>query len=949
MRAVKNILLSIPLLLLMSPASEAKQPSREERLSEHLSLLDVTSFAQDGSGHIWIGTLGGLDKYNGYEYEHFSNKPGDPESLSSDFVFSLLYDEEKDELWVGTISGLCRYNPENEGFTPCVGDYSVYSIFRDAEDILWLATPVGALRYDPITGETSLQCQETKINLFWEDDHGRLWAGTGSGELAARTNGTVWERIPVPQKREVTGIFRTPNRIWWLGTDEGLLFFDPSSRSFPEDGDLRALRQAIGHTRINFLCEAEPMKILIGTATEGVFLYDLISQKLEHNSPSYYNPNRSSQAQCCFLDKSGMVWIGTYDKGFFTAKKQSDYFCTDQVLNEAVRNKFCTRVVPGQDGAMWISTRYDGIFRYESDGRLTHFSSSDLLSEPSGNHPDAGDKDFLEAILIDSKGKLWAAFESCLVMGHVAGNRLVPEKKTPLKNVRAIKEDRDGHIWCGTWNGFFEAGKSGALSERPVCRIPGNVPEFIFLDDGKILVSVYADNIYEYDPAAGNPSPAMLPDTYRDIARNCISLFRDRQGNLWLGSYYHGLACVGADGSIRRLTAGDGLPSNNVLCLQEDNEGYMWASTHCGIVRIIHGNAGLRVTSYNLRGILPGEQYHEKSGGISPGGAVFFGGNHGVTYFQPSDIPENTRAPLINIEDIKVFNRSLSPEDGTGLLVKDIGHTGEITLSYRQRTITIDYAGIDYFSSNNLSYRYRLEGFDPETVSVGPHRRVSYSNLPPGKYTFRVWAIGEDGIPCESPAVLRFRIKRSPWLSAPALLLYLVLLALFLLTLVKSILGARRNRVREEEKRREKEKELAEIINRNMTALGEKDKRFLQQLDEVVRRELANPDFSVDALAMEMGFSRTALFNKIKGLAGMSPKDFIRNYRFKTAAALIREGDLSLTEIADRTGFNSYSYFSKAFKQHFGISPKDLRPKEDADEKRAGPNEPALEKTAGNP
>lgn len=942
-------LLLLSLSCAASLAAETMQPSREERLSEHLSLLDVTSFAQDRFGHIWIGTLGGLNKYNGYEFEHFYNEPGDPASLSSDFVFTLHYESQQDRLWVGTISGLCRYNPEDEGFIRCVEGYSVYDIHQDTEGYLWLATPVGALRYDPESGESAIQRPGTDVKVYWEDDHGKLWMGTNGSGIGTRTHADVWEMIPVPQKRTVTCIFQAPDRNWWLGTDDGLLFFDPTTRTFVEPSGIQTLRQAVSHTGINFLREVEPMKVLVGTSTQGVYLYNILSQRLEHNKPSCYNPKRSSQAQCCFIDENGMVWIGTYDKGFFIAKKQSDYFCTDQTLNDAVRNKFCTRIVPGKDGAMWISTRYDGIFRYEKDGRYTYYSSDNLLYGNSVNDSPASGKDFLEAILIDSKGKIWAAFESCLVMGRVEGKRLAPEKKTMLRNVRTIKESENGTVWCGTWTGLYEVGKSGALADKAVCRIPGNVPEFIFQKDGTMLVSVYSDHIYTFEPGKGAPTALILPEPYAEIARNCITLSRDRRGNLWLGSYYHGMACIGADGNYFRLTEGDGLPSNNVLCFQEDNTGTMWASTHSGIVRIDPDKDRLRATTFNLRSLFPGEQYHEKSGGISTGGVLFFGGNHGVTYFHPADIPANTDAPRINIEDLKVFNKSLTPQDVSGLLTRDINHTREVVLGHSQKTITIDYAGIDYFSSNNLSYRYQLEGLDKEPVSVGTHRRASYPNLPSGKYTFRVWAIGEDGQTSTAPAELGIRIKKSPWVSTPALALYIVLLLLFLSSLIMTLTVVKKNRAREEQARQAKEKELGEIIKRSMTALSERDRHFLQQLDEVVRREIANPDFNVDTLATEMGFSRTALFNRVKSLAGMPPKDFIRNYRFKMASTLIQEGNLSLTEIADKTGFNSYSYFSKAFKQHFGISPKDMKASGIPDEKRAGLTDQPLDQQMQSP
>ena len=96
---------------------------------------------------------------------------------------------------------------------------------------------------------------------------------------------------------------------------------------------------------------------------------------------------------------------------------------------------------------------------------------------------------------------------------------------------------------------------------------------------------------------------------------------------------------------------------------------------------------------------------------------------------------------------------------------------------------------------------------------------------------------------------------------------------------------------------------------------------------KLVTKELSNADLNVDQIAVTLGYSRTILYRKIKGLTNLSPNDFIRNYRFKRAAELITEGSLQLVEVAEQTGFASYSYFSKAFKQHFGVTPKEYQAK----------------------
>jgi AraC-like DNA-binding protein len=104
--------------------------------------------------------------------------------------------------------------------------------------------------------------------------------------------------------------------------------------------------------------------------------------------------------------------------------------------------------------------------------------------------------------------------------------------------------------------------------------------------------------------------------------------------------------------------------------------------------------------------------------------------------------------------------------------------------------------------------------------------------------------------------------------------------------------------------------------------LNQFDQKFMSKLTLLLDQKLSNPDLNIDYIARDLGFSRTGFYRKIKGLTDLSPIDFLTSYRLKCAAEKILENKQTLIDIAEQTGFNSYSYFSKAFKKHFGVSPK---------------------------
>jgi len=775
--------------------SAFSKTTQDSRLSGHVSLQDITAFAQDKAGNMWIATTGGLNRYNGNEFEHFTTDASDSTSIIDNFIFSLLYDERQDILYVGTSIGLCRYNERDNTFTPIepVGSYSIYNMHIDRENRMWLSTHFNPIVIDRKDGSYSILSNIGGVNLIWEDEAGRIWAGTReeSGLAVLKSQGE-WERFRLPGGRPVLSMYEAADKKWWLGTNDGIVVFDPASRTFT---DMKELNLSIGHSDINFISECEPLTLLIGTATRGIFCYDMVNGRVSHNNPSRYNQPGSAQIQCCSKDDRGNIWIGTYDKGFFIANKQSDYFCQDDALNKSTREKFVTRTVRGLNGDMWISTRYDGIFRRDKSGSLTEYDSKTLLG---------GNNDFLEVILVDRSGLLWAAFDSRLVIARPSGKSLATVRTIAMPNVRVLKEDNDGNVWAGSWWGLHKF-PEGTFEPTEIIR--NGVPEIIFRNNGEAIISEYTRGLFRIGKD-GDISELRVPESIASQSKTAITMFMDSGDNLWLGTYDHGLVCLKRDGDAVVITKEDGLPSNNVLSIVEDLQGEIWASTHDGVVHIVRNGGEYTVLNYYLRNAFPGMQYHEKSGGISSDGTVFFGGNHGVTYFSPSAIPQSKYPPRINIEDLKVFNRSVTPGDGSGVLEDCISKTESIVLKHNQRSISIDYAGIDYFSSNSLSYNYILEGFERDKNYVGTHRRASYSNLPAGRYTFKVWSVNYRGVGCEKPAELDITVRRAPWLSIAAIIAYILIFCGLGWFLVDMWIKLGLNRKRAELEHNEKEREL---------------------------------------------------------------------------------------------------------------------------------------------
>lgn len=789
-RTICTALASAVLLILSGTALCGN--TRSSRLSDWLTIQLVQDFAQDDRGYMWMATHGGLYKYNGYEFEHYVYDGTDSGSLPDDFVFSLLYDRDG-VLWAGTGQGLCCLDSGTNEFTT-YSTMDIYDIFQDKDGQIWAGTPDGPARLDRERGELVIDGDVRNVNIFWEDETGHIWTGSGENEaLAMRKSEGNWEKFRLPGGRTVHSQYCAPDRIWWLGTDSGLAFFDPALRRFVDIPGIKGLVDELNGIKVNFIVEIESYKLLIGTEFEGLYYYDLISRELLHNRPVRFNPSGSSQLHCCYVDSDENVWIGSFDKGFVTANKQADYFNQDEKLSSLVHDKFVTRVLEDPEQNLWIGTRYNGIIRYGTDGKVTVFNTSDLIPGSRG--------DFIEVMYMTSDGRIWTAIESCLTVSRLHGDRLVPEVRLDLRNVRVIKEDSMGRLWLGTWNGLYRLEFKGG---KPVLVDygEGNVTDVFEDREGRIFVTSNSKGLYEVDVDNRTMTMLEIPSVCRDVTTACITAMFDSEGKLWCGSYKFGLTCIRPDGSAEVLTMNDGLPSNNVLCFQEDLCGNIWASTSNGIVKIVCGDHSLEFSTYNMRPILRHEQYHEKSGCTTVDGRVFFGGNHGLTFFDPDDIKTSKAAPKVNIDDISVIDESIMSE------VKGWDTEPSITLDWKRRNINIDYSGIDFFTSNNLTYRCMLEGFDKKVSEVGTYRRASWSNLPPGKYIFKVWAVNDCGMESEEPAELTIRVLRAPWLSIPAMIGYVLILLILAYVVIRTTTNAKISRQKAEIEHNEKMREV---------------------------------------------------------------------------------------------------------------------------------------------
>ncbi|MDR3251404.1 MAG: hypothetical protein LBT42_07075 [Tannerella sp.] len=288
-------------------------PVPKQDISPNISFLNIRSICQDSMGYIWIATLHGLNRYNGYEFVQYFHDKTDENSIGNDMVHLVYYDSHC-RLWIGTFGGIDEFDFKTNRFIH-YSNFMPSALFETARGQILLAAIGGVYAINTLNNEIKPLSEELSgVNYLWEDGSMRLWAACNSG-IAELQSDSTWKTYPLQDNRIAFNYFEDPKNLWWVGTNAGLAWFDHVKRIFVEPPSQCLNHPDLRLSKITFLQEIEKFKLLIGTETNGFFLYDMMAQTLQHDEPWKLNKTGSKELLSSFVDNCENVWVGTFDRG----------------------------------------------------------------------------------------------------------------------------------------------------------------------------------------------------------------------------------------------------------------------------------------------------------------------------------------------------------------------------------------------------------------------------------------------------------------------------------------------------------------------------------------------------------------------------------------------------------------------------------------------------------
>ena len=714
--------------------------SRTWHIDEGLPDNLVQAIAQTPDGYLWIGTRGGLARFDGADFTAYDSK--NTAELKSSSVTALCADRQG-ALWIGTDGGglACFRNGVFSNFSTTNGlaDSHVRVIFESKDGSLWIGTTHGMSQYKDGQFRSFTEADgllSDAVNYIYEDRDENLWIATGQGLNRLRRGG-VMDRFTMPNglpNDSVRGICQDRGGRVWIGSNNGLLWYNWFwQNSFYAYNT----RYGLSDTFVSAICEDREGNLWVGTYSglnrfrEGRFYNQLDNEGLPFDHVNALFEDREgdmwvgskeglirltpkrffaytkqqglthNNAMAVMEDRAGSFWIGTWGGGLNQLK---DERVTAYAPTNGLSQDLILSLCEGHDGSIWVGADFDGGLTRLKDGKIIRYTVKDGL-------PDAG----IRALCEDRERNLWIGTSlglSCLRNGKFTDDL--------HDGVRVILEDHQGVLWFGTENG---------------------------------LERLQNDRWTDFTKKDG-----LSDDTV-------TAIYEEKDGVLWVGT---------ANGGLNRLrgkqftsyTTREGLFSDEIFSIDEDDEGWLWISCSRGVFRVHKRefddfDAGrVKWISSIAYGKTDGMESPQCNGAGKPAvwksrdGRLWFPTSKGVVAVDPRTMRVDRVPPPVYVSQVLADKRPLAMRAGNNATIHIPPGRGE--LEFR-------YTAVSLSAAEKVRFKYKLEGIDTGWIDAEGRRTAYYNNVAPGPYKFRVIACNKDGVWSEAGASLAFQLEPHYW------------------------------------------------------------------------------------------------------------------------------------------------------------------------------------------
>ncbi|MEO1031460.1 MAG: two-component regulator propeller domain-containing protein [Bacteroidota bacterium] len=815
-----------------------KSITTEQGLSNNV----VFDIHQDKDGYIWIATNNGLNKYDGYAMTTYFHTSKDSTSISSNVIRSIVEDEQG-QLWFGTKNGLNRFNKKTQSFEKptylkgaSIANWEVMSMHLDRSGHIWMNASNHIVVFDPKTSEANIVYTSKNMlgltlanQIVWaSDDKGNIFSYDIKSKVLTK-RGEAFNHSAVHYGDQSESLWVPDN-------------FDADSDSHR----LKYLPQLPNHINPKYLLEIHTQKSWIGT-NNGLFEYDSDKKSL---SKIYLGKSTLiNQIRSLYKDNAGGIWVGTLG-GVFHYDPYRKVFKHHDVVEEL------------DDIIMGLHADKDGIYA-NALGKGLYFRPNDMREFKEIILPKAFPQQGLfiwdMETVSESSFPLWMATNNGLLCLDPKTSTykkvLIPLTENDEEVSFALLDTDMPFLWVASHRGIHKVDKKQGelLASFPLdieIKYPG-IQKIIALD-GSIFIATESQGLFRFDISSQGISKLYLKGNTQEFVSPIWDLYVS-ENMLWIGTN-DGLYKL----DIKDMFIEPVIEDNQVVfSITEDTSGTFWLGSDKGI-KSYHPN-NQKTKYYTTIDGLKNTEFNRKSVIKDASNNIWLGGAKGITTFNPELIKkDNPNRPYVHITDLRI-----ATSDST-FSIPDFN--GDITLPWQHNTIELDYVGLNYTNPPQNSYRYIMEGRDPNWVTANKPNTARYVKLPVGNYTFKVNAANSDGIWNTEGDFLEITIRPPYWRTKTAYLLY-ILSFLGLVWLFKR-LKTYRKRISQVE---QEKAVIAKKVEQEFILLNNKTKIYLKDLKYIKAAGNYLEFYTLDKKFIDR--------NKLKLLEAQLPPNFIRTHR----------------------------------------------------------------------
>ncbi len=687
---------------------------QEFGIRDGLSASKVYAIEEDRSGKIWLGTVNGVSLFDGYGFRNFTTENG----LAPDGVRTVFQDAAG-TVWFGHYEGgISRYRDgkfENLELKNLRGKGDIYDFYETSPGDLWIASNgLGAIHlrnsdgpnqdweYDQFMGSEGLG--DRVFDLATTSDNNLYFVtDVGIKKLEGDSTFSFYKPGGMSNMFQLTCMLEDSRGMHWFGTHNGGLY-----KYAPGNSDIEIIDvlDGLAHNFVFCLQEDHRGNIWAGTYGGGVSVISPNGRILTLNSS---NGLHDDKIQCLSSDRENNILIGTNDNGLLIFKSfQFEHFPLPDGINARRFNALSLR----PDNSLWIGTE-KGLIRTDLNWDYPHvYDQEHGLFDPNIN-----------AMAWDQSGRLWLGTEfgglfsfspiNNSFESHFYINQYITQHK-----VTDLVADGNNKLWLGTLDGLLRIDPVQQTLQRYSQRdgLPSNHISAIYpAQSGDIYVGVIGRGAVRVN------SDTILPILTQGTP-SCF--FEDSDGDIWIGMEGEGIYLLNQDGNKRHLTTREGLQSNAVATIDQDQDGNIWIGSNLGLSKL--DKSEMSLLHYGFSAGFAGVDVKRRSS-LNTGDKIWYGTSNGV--FRNTPRLEKPVYPIGNlrITEMLVENEPANPNE-------------KIDLKFDQNELAFSYLTVSLTDPANVWYRTYLEGRDDHWSEWAKARTIIYNGLPEGNYRFHVQA-----------------------------------------------------------------------------------------------------------------------------------------------------------------------------------------------------------------